>query len=82
MNFAKILRTPFLQNTSGRLLLEQLINLRGRRHEEYLDYRLGTNKISGNEKEASYLAPNIELVSSKSNKTDNTSLGNLSGKSI
>ena len=82
MNFAKILRTPFLQNTSGRLLLEQLINLRGRRHEEYLDYRLSTNKISGNEKEASYLAPNIELVSSKSNKTDNTSLGNLSGKSI
>ena len=61
---------------------KQLIDLRRRRHEEYLDYRLSTNKISGNKKEASYLAPNIQLVSSKSNKTDNTSLGNLSGKSI
>ena len=61
---------------------KQLIDLRRRRHEEYLDYRLSTNKISGNEKEASYLVPNIQLVSSKSNKTDKTSLGNLSGKSI
>ena len=61
---------------------KQLIDLRRRRHEEYLYYRLSTNKISGNEKEASYLAPNIQLVSSNSNKTDNTSLGNLSGKSF
>ena len=61
---------------------KQLINLRRRRHEEYLDYRLSTNKISGNAKEASNLAPNIQLVSSNSNKTDNTSLGNLSGKSV
>ena len=61
---------------------KQLIDLRRRRHEEYLDYRLSTNTISGNEKEASYLAPNIQLVSSNSNKTDNTSLGNLSGKSF
>ena len=36
----------------------------------------------GSEEEASYLAPNIQLVSSKSNKTDNTSLGNLSDKPI
>ena len=61
---------------------KQLIDLRRRCHEEYLGYRLSTNKISGNEKEASYLAPNIQLVSSNSNKTDNTSLGNLSGKSF
>ena len=61
---------------------KQLIDLRRRRHEEYLDYRLSTNTISGNEKEASYLAPNIQLVSSNSNKTDSTSLRNLSGKSI
>ena len=53
-----------------------------RRHVEHLDYRLTTNKISGNEKKASYLAPNIQVVSSSSNKTDNISLGNLSGKSI
>ena len=40
---------------------KQLIDLRGRRHEEYLDYRLGSdiNKISGNGKEASCLVPNI-----------------------
>ena len=36
----------------------------------------------GSEKEASYLAPNIQLVCSKSNKTDTTSLRNLSGKPI
>ena len=61
---------------------KQLTDLRRRRHE-YLDYRLSTNnKISGSEKEGSYLAPNIQLVSSNSNKTDNTSIENLSGKSI
>ena len=61
---------------------KQLIDLRRRHHKEYLDYRLSTNKISGNKKEASYLVPNIQLISSNSNKTDNTSVGNLSGKSI
>ena len=40
---------------------KQLTDLRGRRHEEYLDYRLGSdfNKISGNGKEASCFVPNI-----------------------
>ena len=61
---------------------KQLIDLRRRRHKEYLNYILNTSKISGIEKEASDLAPNIQLVSSKINKTGNTFLGNLSGKSI
>ena len=61
---------------------KQLIDLRRRRHKEYLNDILNTSKISGIEKEASDLAPNIQLVSSKINKTGNTFLGNLSGKSI
>ena len=35
-----------------------------------------TNKIAGNEKEAPYSLPNIQLVSSKNNKNDSRSLGN------
>ena len=56
--------------------------LRRRRHKEYLDYRFSINKIAENKKEASYLAPNIQLVSSKNNKIDNTSFENQSYKSI
>ena len=32
VNFAKLLRTPFLQNTSGRLLLNILLDLRVQSH--------------------------------------------------
>ena len=53
-----------------------------RRHGEYLDYRLNTNKIAGNKKEKSCPALNIQLTSSKNTKIDYTSLGNQSDKSI
>ena len=56
--------------------------MRRGRHEEALNYILNTSKISWNKKEASNLSPNIQLVSNKINKTDNTSVGNLIGKSI
>ena len=61
---------------------KQLIDPHRRHQEEYLHFQISTNKASGNEKEVSYLLTNIQLVSSKSNKTDNTSLVNQSGKSI
>ena len=56
--------------------------MRRGRDEEALNYILNTSKISWNKKEASNLSPNIQLVSNKINKTDNTSVGNLIGKSI
>ena len=84
MTLWKLIETNVDYNNEKKIITveKQLIDLRRRRLKVYLGYRLSTNKISGNKKEASYLVPNIQLVSSKSNKTDNTSLGNLSGKSI
>ena len=60
---------------------KELIDMRKRDHKDYSDYRLSTNKITGNKK-ACYPAPNPQLISSKNNETNQTSLDNQSGKSI
>ena len=41
VNFAKFLRTPFLQNTSGRLLLNKLVTVERDRDDEIIGFDLG-----------------------------------------
>ena len=46
-------------NTYIKKLEKQLTDQRRWRHEEYLNYRLSTNKIAENKKEVPYSALNI-----------------------
>ena len=46
VNFAKFLRTPFLQNTFGRLLLNILLNSRTAPLRECLFYKASTCKLA------------------------------------
>ena len=48
---------------------KELIDMRKRDHKDYSDYRLSTNKITGNKK-ACYPTPNPQLISSKNNETN------------